>query len=400
MAASHLTLLIAGVLCLVAILAGAISRRAGTPLLLVFIAIGMLAGEDGPGGIQFDDYNAGYLVGSAALAVILFDGGLATDRAMVRTALWPSIALSTVGVLLSTAIVGAAIVFLFHAPWPQALLLGAVTAPTDAAAVTVLLRTSRVAVPSRVIAILEVESGLNDPVSVFLTVTLVEWILHPGGMTAGRALLWLAEEMGGGLGIGLACGYALLWLLRRLRVEPAVFPVLALGGALTVFGGAQMLGASGFLAVYLTGLILGNHQHQAMQPLLGFFAALGWLAQISLFLMLGLLVTPHDLRPLLAPALAVASVLIFAARPVAALLCLLPFGIGLRETGFIAWVGLRGAVPIYLTLIPILSGDSNSEPLFGIVFVIVIASVAVQGWTIAPVARLLGLAADDTAKPP
>jgi cell volume regulation protein A len=391
-------LLIAGVLCLLAIIAGTFSARVGTPLLLVFIAIGMLAGEDGPGGIQFNDFNAAYLVGSLALAIILFEGGLGTERSMIRKALWPAIALSTVGVLVSAGIVGAVIVLALKISWPEALLLGAVIAPTDAAAVSVLLRLSRVQVPSRVVAVLEVESGLNDPISVFLTVGLVEWLVHPETITGASAALLLAEEMGGGLIVGLAGGYLLLWLLRRLKTEGSVFPVLALGGALTVFGGAQTIGASGFLAVYLAGLVLGNNQHPAMKPVKGFFGALGWLAQITLFLMLGLLVTPHNLWPLVVPALAVAAVLIFVARPVAAALCLLPLGFSFAETGFIAWVGLRGAVPIFLTIIPILSGAPNSNLLFGVVFVIVVASVAIQGWTIAPVARLLGLDGDPVAE--
>ncbi len=400
MALSHELLLTAGLLCLIAIIAGRLSARVGTPLLLVFIAIGMLAGEDGPGRIAFSDFGAAYLVGSLALAVILFEGGLTTERATVRKALGPAIAMSTVGVLISAGVVGAAIVLVFHYSWPEALLLGAVIAPTDAAAVSVLLRMSRVEVPSRVVALLEVESGLNDPVSVFLTMIMVEWLLHPADITAARASLWLLREMGGGLVLGIGGGFGLIWMLRRITLESTVFPVLALGGALAIFGGAQSLGASGFLAVYLAGLMLGNHRHEAMVAVKGFFGTLGWLAQITLFLMLGLLVTPHQLWPLIAPALGVAGVLIFVARPIAAALCLLPFGFGPAETGFISWVGLRGAVPIYLTLIPILSGEKTSVTLFGVVFVIVVASVAIQGWTIAPVARLLRLKADRQADDP
>jgi cell volume regulation protein A len=394
MALSHEFFLTAGLLCLIAIIAGRLSASLGTPLLLVFIAVGMLAGEDGPGRIQFSDFGAAYLVGSFALAVILFEGGLTTARATIRRALGPALAMSTVGVLISTLVVGGAIVMVLGSPWPEALLLGAVIAPTDAAAVSVLLRMSRVAVPARVIAVLEVESGLNDPVSVFLTLLLVEWLLHPSTVTVMTALAWLAREMGGGLLVGVAGGYGLLGLLRWLKLDPTVFPALALGGALAIFGGAQMAGASGFLAVYLAGLILGNHRHSAMSSVNGFFGTLGWLAQITLFLMLGLLVTPHELWQLAPPALAVAAVLIFVARPIVAALCLLPFGFRLGETGFIAWVGLRGAVPIYLTLIPILSGEKTSVTLFGVVFVIVVASVAIQGWTIGPAARLFRLKGD------
>ncbi len=313
---------------------------------------------------------------------------------MIRQALWPSLALATVGVAISAGIVGAVGAELFGVPWLEALLLGAATAPTDAAAVTVLLRLSKAEVPSRVVAALEVESGLNDPMSVFLTVSLVELLVSPQESGVGHAAVLFAEEMGGGAILGVASGCALVWLFRWLRTERTVFPVLAVGGALAVFGGAQTLSASGFLAVYVAGIIVGNYEHPAAEPVKRFFGALGWLAQITLFLMLGLLVTPHDLPPLILSALAVSAVLILVARPVGVMACLLPFGWTLREAAFIAWVGLRGAVPIYLTIIPLLAGVKSGPTLFNIVFVAVIVSVAVQGWTIAPAARLLKLRAD------
>jgi cell volume regulation protein A len=233
--------------------------------------------------------------------------------------------------------------------------------------------------------------------SVFLTVALIEALLRPGLYDAPgqagfvHAGLLFAAEMGGGTVIGLGGGYALLRLLRRLKAEDAVFPPLVLATAVAIFGGAQSVGASGFLAVYLTGAILGNADHPAAKSVHGFFAALGWLAQVSLFLMLGLLVTPHELPAVVVPALAVTAALILVARPVAVAACLLPFGWGWREAGFVAWVGLRGAVPMYLTIFPILAGLRYAHALFGIVFVVVIVSVAAQGWTIRPVARLLGL---------
>ena len=392
--ASHEFILVAGVLCLLATFAGIVSARIGTPLLLAFIAVGMLAGEDGPGGIRFNDFASAYLIGSLALTFILFAGGLGTERGMIRQALWPSLALATVGVAISAGIVGAVGAELFGVPWIEALLIGAATAPTDAAAVSVLLRLSKASVPSRVVAALEVESGLNDPMSVFLTVGLVELLVSPKSMGAGHAAMLFLREMGGGAILGLASGYALLWLFRWLRAERTVFPVLAVGGALAIFGGAQILDASGFLAVYLAGIIVGNYEHPAAQPVTRFFGTLGWLAQITLFLMLGLLVTPHELPPLILSALALSAVLILVARPAGVMACLLPFGWPLREAAFVAWVGLRGAVPIYLTIIPLLAGVRNGPTLFNVVFVAVIVSVAVQGWTIAPAARLLGLRAD------
>ncbi len=391
MEATHEIILVAGVLCLLAIFAGLLSARIRTPLLLVFIAVGMLAGEDGPGRIAFGDFHVAYLVGSLALTAILFQGGLNTERQMLREAFWPSLSLATVGVAISAGLVAMAAHWLFDLSWAEALLLGAVTAPTDAAAVSVLLRQSKVSVPSRVFAALEVESGLNDPMSVFLTVALVEVLSAPGGLSAAHAGVLFVREMAGGAVIGLAGGYGLLWLFRRLSTQPSVFPVIAVGGALTLFGAAQMLEASGFLAVYLAGIIVGNFDHAGREPVVRFFDALGWIAQIVLFLMLGLLVTPHELPQHIVAALLVAGVLIVVARPAAVVTCLLPFRWRLNESAFVAWVGLRGAVPIFLTIIPLLVGLTHAHAMFNIVFVVVIVSVAVQGWTIAPVARLLRL---------
>ncbi|HJU17897.1 MAG TPA: potassium/proton antiporter [Stellaceae bacterium] len=399
MAASHEVILVAGVLCLLAAFAGLISARIGTPLLLGFIGVGMLAGEDGPGGIQFDNFQTAYLVGSLALAIILFEGGLSTERAMIRRALWPALALATAGVAISAVVVGAAVVLMFQVRWPDALLLGAVTAPTDAAAVSVLLRLSRAAVPARVAAALEIESGLNDPMSVFLTVSLVEALTTSEGIGLGHAALLFLLEMGGGAAIGLVGGYVLLWLFRHLHAARSVFPVFAVGGALTIFGGAQVVGASGFLAAYLAGVIIGIYDHPAGQPVTRFFETLGWLAQITLFLMLGLLITPHELPPYLLRAVAVSAVLIVLARPAGVMTCLLPLRWTVREAAFVAWSGLRGAVPIYLTIIPLLTGVATGETLFKIVFVVVIVSVAVQGSTMTIAARLLGLKADDGAAP-
>ena len=391
MDSAHQFLFLSGALGLVAIFVGLLSARFGAPLLLVFLAIGMLAGEDGPGGIDFDDFRSAYLIGSAALAVILFEGGLKTSRSMVRLALWPALALATLGVLVTAGLVGGAIVWMLGAPWPVALLIGAAVAPTDAAAVAVLLRRIDVALPPRVTALLEVESGLNDPMSVFLTVLLTGLLLSPEGSTdAGQAALLFAEEMGGGLVLGLAGGTALLLALRHVRADAALYPVLALAGALTLFGACQSLGASGFLAVYLAGIIAGTSEHRAGPAVERFFEAFGWLAQIALFLMLGLLVTPRELVAHVPPSLAVAAVLILVARPLACFVCLLPFGFTARQTAFVSWVGLRGAVPIYLTIIPVLAGVKDGGILFGAAFTIVLISLLVQGWTVAPAARLLG----------
>jgi len=387
MATTHELIFAAGILGLLAIFAATFSSRFGTPLLLAFIGLGMLAGEDGPGGIFFDDYEMGYLIGSLALVVILFEGGLGLKRTALKKAVVPALGLATLGTAITAAVVAAGIVMILHLPWPVALLIGATVAPTDAAAVLSMLRSGSLPIPARIKHVLELESGLNDPMSVFLTIGLVQYLIHPAGMTLPRTLLFLVQELGGGVIIGCGGGYVLLWLLRRTWVHAPLYPVLALSGALLLFGAAQTLGASGFLAVYLAGAIIGVNESRAANSVTHFFEALGWLAQISLFLMLGLLVSPHELLNNIWGGLAIAAVLIFLARPAAVATCLLPLRWNLKETGFIAWVGLRGAVPIYLSIIPILANIRNGERMFSGVFVIVIASVALQGWTMGPLAR-------------
>ena len=244
--------------------------------------------------------------------------------------------------------------------------------------------------PPRLTALLEVESGLNDPVSVFLMIAVVTGLTAPGSLTPSHAAVLFASEIGGGVAFGVAGGYALLWMLRRLPAEAPIFPILALAAVLTLFGAAQTLGASGFLAVYLMGVITGTAEYHTRERMEQFYEAFGWLAQVSLFLLLGLLVTPHDLVGSAPAIAAVAAVLILVARPLATFACLLPFGFGMRASAFGAWVGLRGAVPIYLTIIPVLSGAPGAERLFNIAFGTVVASLVVQGWTIRQAATLLG----------
>jgi cell volume regulation protein A len=389
---AHELILVGGALGLASLFAGLASARLGAPLLLVFLAVGMLAGEDGPGGIPFDDFSAAYLIGSIALAAILFEGGLKTERGMLRTAFWPAAVMATLGVAITTAVVGVATSEMFGVPWVNGLGVGAALAPTDAAAVAMLLRRARVAVPERLTALLEVESGLNDPMSVVLMVGLVQLVTNPAGLTAAQAGILLGKEMVGGAVLGLAGGWALLALLRRMPAEAAVFPVLALAAVLTLFGGAQVLGASGFLAVYLMGVLAGTGRYRARPRMVEVHEAFAWLAQVTLFLMLGLLVTPHLLVPHAGQIIAISAVLIVAARPLATFPCLLPFGFTLREASFASWVGLRGAVPIYLTTIPVLAGARGGDVLFGVAFGVVVTSLVVQGWTIGWVGRRLGFA--------
>ncbi|HTW29925.1 MAG TPA: potassium/proton antiporter [Acetobacteraceae bacterium] len=393
MTASHHLILGGGLLLLASILVGALSRRINAPLLLVFLVLGMLVGEDGPGGVPFDDFRAAYLIGSVALAVILFEGGLNTSLATLRSVFWPALALATVGVVVTALLVAAAVTVIGHVGLVPAMLVGAVVAPTDAAAVAALLRRSRLAVPERVNAVLEVESGLNDPMSVFLTILLIRMIVTPGGVGIGEAAWMFVVQMLGGTVLGIVGGAALVFLLRRLRLEVALAAVLALAGTLTVFGLGETLQTSGFMATYIAGIMAGAADYRGREAVGHFFDGLGWLAQIVLFVMLGLLVTPHNLVPLILPALAGTAVLLFIARPVATALCLAPFGFGRREIAFASWVGLRGAVPIYLSIVPVIGDAARGSHLFSAAFVVVIASLVAQGWTIAPFARRLGFGA-------
>jgi cell volume regulation protein A len=395
MDAAHHLIFLAGALGLLSIFVGLFSNRFGTPLLLVFLAIGIFFGKEGPVGLVFNDFQAAYLIGSVALAVILFEGGLKTKRSRLKTALWPALALATAGVAITAGVVGAMFALLPAPPspypaWVIALLIGAILAPTDAAAVAMLLRRAQLALPERVTAALEIESGLNDPMSVFLTLLLTQQLLAPGSFTVGHAAMRFAEEMGGGTLLGLGGGYILLLVLQRLA-DTALYPVVALMGALLLFGATQSVGASGFIAVYLAGVVVGTTEHRSRPVVENHFESMSWLAQIVLFLMLGLLITPHMI--LSAPwfvLAATSAALILVARPVACLACLLPFGFTLPEAAFISWVGLRGAVPIFLVILPMLSGITDAKFLFEPTFMVVVISLVAQGWTIAPAARLLG----------
>jgi NhaP-type Na+/H+ and K+/H+ antiporter len=387
---AHEVILLGGGLGILSILAAVASRRIGAPMLLAFLALGMLAGEDGLLRIHFDDYATSYLIGSVALAVILFEGGLKTPVSMLRAAFWPAFVLATLGVVVTAGIVGGVVAVVDGLPIAPSLLVGAVVAPTDAAAVAVLLRTSGAALPARLHALLEVESGLNDPMSVFLTLLLIHIIAVPGAFGVSAAAILFLEEMLGGAILGLAGGWLLGRAMRWLPLEPALATVFLLGAALGLFGFAQLLGASGFLAVYLAGVVTRATLSPARSDIAPFFEGMAWLSQIVLFLMLGLLVTPHLLPEFIPGAIGGAAALIFLARPAAVFGTLLPFRLPWREAAFASWVGLRGAVPIYLSIIPALGDPERGGSLFASMFIVVVLSLIVQGWTVGLSARLLG----------
>jgi cell volume regulation protein A len=389
--AVSLTIMFAALLVLTGILSSLIALRFGAPLLLVFIAVGMLAGESGPGGIKFDDVRTTYLVGAVALALILFDGGLRTRFATFRSALTPSLALATIGVMLTAALTAPVVHFMLGFAWIESLLAAAVVASTDAAAVFLLIHTQGLRLRPRVAATLEIESGTNDPFAIFLTVALVEMLLAVNEPWY-TPLAELAVEAIGGVALGLAGGWAIVAALNRLDLPQGLHAPLVATGALVIFGIAQELHASGFLAVYLGGIVVGNRPTRAHSSVIAFLDAATWLAQIVMFVLLGLLAWPSRLAEHVVPGLAVAAVLMFFARPLAVFLCLAPFRFSWREKAFMSWVGLRGAVGIFLASIPLLVGMRDALTFFDIGFVVVLVSLLVQGWTIAFAARRLHIA--------
>ena len=387
---AHL-ILIGAVFLLVSIVTSAAVSRVGAPLLLVFLVIGMVAGAEGPGGIRFDNVQAAHLIGTVALGVILFDGGLRTRAETFRVGLWPALSLATVGVVITTVATGLFASWILNLSWLQGLLIGAIVGSTDAAAVFSLLHVRGMELKQRVAATLEIESGVNDPMAVFLTIAMVEALLLGRGELSLMIVVDFAREMAIGTVVGVASGYALAGIINRLNLVTGLYPLLAMAGGLATYGGTAALGGSGFLAIYLAGLVLGNHRLHAAQTILRVHDGLAWLAQIVMFLVLGLLVTPSALLTNLVPALGVALVLMLLARPAAVAVSLLPFRFPWREQLYIAWVGLRGAVPIILALFPLLAGLENAQLYFNVAFFVVLVSLLVQGWTVAPVAHWFDL---------
>jgi cell volume regulation protein A len=375
-------ILLGALLVLLGIMSSLVAMRFGAPLLLVFLIVGMIAGESGPGGVKFDDVRTTYVVGSIALALILFDGGLRTRFATFRSVLAPAVTLATAGVLLTAALTAPVAAILFDLPWIEALLVGAVVASTDAAAVFFLIHARGLRLRPRVGATLEVESGSNDPFAVLLTMLLVEFLIV-GDRSWQHVLAVLAEQAVLGTIIGILGGRAMVFVLNRLALAQGLHAPFVATSALVIFSLAAAVHASGFLAVYLAGLVVGNRPTRAHNTVVAFLDAVTWLAQIGMFVLLGLLVWPQRLLGSIWPALAVAVTLMLVARPLAVFLCLAPFRFPWREKTFISWVGLRGAVGIFLASIPFLVGLPKAYLYFDIAFVVVLASLLIQGWTIA-----------------
>jgi cell volume regulation protein A len=388
----NLAILIGSVLVLAAVFTSLFSSRVGAPLLLVFLALGLIAGEDGLG-ITFDNARVAYFVGSIALAVILFDSGFATSASTLRTAALPAFVLATVGVLVTAGIVGLAARLLFGWGWLESFAMGAIVSSTDAAAVFFLLHVGGITLRERVRATLEVESGSNDPMAIFLTLTLVGLVSigAEGGATVSALVSQFLLQIGLGAVMGLAGGVLIRETVNRTEFEAGLYPILILAMAMLLFAVTSLAGGSGFLAVYLAGIVTGNSRMRHAFQVRRFSDSLTWLAQIAMFLVLGLLATPSQFVRVLVPAVALGAILIVVARPVAVWVSLAGFRFSRHEVAFVSWVGLRGAVSILLAILPIVAATPNGRTLFNVAFIVVVMSLLVQGSSIAPVARWLGL---------
>lgn len=397
--ATAIVLLAAGLLIGAAVVSTRFATRSGVPIFLLFALLGMAAGQDGLGRIQFDDYGAAFRLGSAALVLILFDGGLNTSLATVRRHLAPSLVLATIGVALTAALVAVG-AHAFGLGWLEAALLGAIVSSTDAAAVFSVLRAGGIQLRERVGATLEIESGLNDPMAVLLTTALTT-AFASGDVPRWTAIGMVALQLVVGASVGIAGGLAALFVLRRIELPGSAFyPVLTVGLAFFVFGAATLAEGSGFLAVYLAGMIVGGGRLPYRAALLRIHDFTAWVGQVGVFLLLGLLASPSRVLGIATVGLATGLFLAFVARPIAVALCLVPFRYGARETAYVGWVGLRGAVPIVLACIPILAKIPGAERIFDVVFFAVVVSAAVQGSTVRLATRLFRVGRPAKHAPP
>jgi len=384
-------ILIAGLMLLLGIASSKFSARFGVPVLVLFLAIGMLSGSEGIGKLEFENYGLAHGIGTLALALILFDGGLSTPLSAVRAAWKPALMLAIPGVLITAGVTGVAAAWILGMPWEEGLLLGSIVGSTDAAAVFSVLRFGGVHLPERIASTLEIESGSNDPMAIFLTVGLIE--VMTGKLPLGVELLGLFTlQIGVGALVGFSVGFIAVYMINRIHLDAAgLYPILVSAFGMLAFGLAASFEGSGFLAVYLAGIIIGNSRIVFQRGIFLFHDAAAWLAQIMMFVVLGLLSFPSRLLHVAPQALAIAAVLVFVARPVAVVCALLPFKFNWREQTFLAWVGLKGAVPITLATFPLLFRIEGAPLLFDVVFFVVVISALIQGWTLPFVARKLQL---------
>lgn len=380
--------LVSAVLIFVSIMTTTLSARLGVPLLLFFLGVGILAGEEGILGIEFNQYGLANFIGQAALACILLDGGLRTSLKSFRVGLKPAVLLATWGVLATVVALGFFITWLLEVDWRLGMLIAAIVGSTDAAAVFSLLRNGGVKLNDRVQATLEIESGANDPLAILLVTALIAVNLDPASQTIGSVIQLLFTQIGVGLVMGLLAGYVLSRLLPKVHLAEGMYAILIMSAGFAVFSATNLLGGSGFLAVYLTGVAIGNTKVRATEHVLRVMDSFAWLSQAVLFVVLGLLVLPSSLLGVWHYSLIIFLFLLFVARPFAVVSSILPFGFKARELGFISWVGLRGAVPITLAIIPVTMAVPKADLAFNIAFGVVILSLLVQGATIPSMARL------------
>jgi cell volume regulation protein A len=392
-------LLGAAILLLLSVIASKASGRLGVPALLLFLLIGMLAGSEGIGGIEFSDAYLAQNLGVVALVFILFSGGLDTTWAHVRPVLAHGLLLATAGVLITALLVGGFAMWVLEFSWREALLLGAIISSTDAAAVFATLRTQGIGLRGSLQSLIELESGSNDPMAIFLTTAMVGLLTNPAASLWGLVPMFLMQMVVGGAA-GYLLGRGMVYVINWLNLAyEGLYPVLSIALVLLAYSVTDLIGGNGFLAVYLAGLVVGNTFVIHRRSLLRFHDGLAWLMQIVMFVTLGLLVFPSRLLPVVGIGLVTSAVLILVARPLAVLLCLAPLRMSLRKIGMVGWVGLRGAVPIILATFPLMARVPQAEMIFNLVFFIVLTSVLVQGSTIPLVARWLHMAAPMRHRP-
>jgi len=390
-------ILIVGALLAAGIGAALAADRVRVPGLLLFLILGILVGSEGIGGVEFDDVGAAQTAGTIGLVLILFEGGLTAGWHEIRPVLRTAVGLATAGTFLTAMAAGLAAIWIFDLSTLQGLILGAAVAATDSAAIFAVLRGSQL--ERRLARTLEGESGMNDPIALLLVIGFGEWILDPSYGAADMALAFVVK-----LGLGAALGLAAGWLARRAiaRVElptQGLYPVATLATAALSYGVAEVAGGSGFLAVYVAALALGTGSLPARTTVVSFHQGLSWLAQIGLFFLLGLLVFPAELWDVAGKGLLLSVVLIFVARPVATMLVTLPARLNLRERTILSWAGLRGAIPIWLATFPVVAGVAESTLIFDVVFFVVLTSTLIQGATVEPLARWLGVTSTEPALP-
>lgn len=392
-------LLGAAILLIISVFASKISTRFSVPALAIFLAIGMLAGSEGIGGINVDDPFAVQSIGVIALIFILFAGGLDTPVKETRSVLGRGVILATVGVLITALVLAGAVFLLLDISPAEAFLLGAIVASTDAAAVFSILRTQKIGLKGKIKPLLELESGSNDPMAIFLTVGVIDLIQQPE-MPVINLLMIFVQQMVLGIIFGFGIGYLTARVINRLRLQAdGLYPVFTVGTVMLGYALTASLGGSGFLAVYIGGLILSGQNFIHKNSLIRFHDAIAWLMQIIMFLALGLLVFPSQLLPIAGTGILVAMILIFVARPVSVFIGLLFSQFDFRDKLMISWVGLRGATPIVLATFPLVAGIPQSETIFNIIFFVVVVSVLLQGSTLIPAARMLNIARPLVQKP-